>query len=123
MPGFGNLAIALMGPRQCGRTHGMILGAPKEATLLARDGNHAEFLRRAAMQGNRSDLKVCIGDPDRLRGMTGPFIPDHFTVEGWLMQAEAEIQEQIERWRELFERMTRAEAELKRRKRKKRVKK
>lgn len=111
---FGIIAQAMMGPRGCGRTYGMIAGAPKGATLLARDGQHMRFLLSAAREQGRDDLKVHVPNGHSLAGHGGPVVPDHFTVEGWLMAAEAEIQKQIEEGRALLERATRAEAELER---------
>lgn len=110
---FGVIAQAMHGPRASGRTYRMIQSAPQGATLLARDNQHAEWLKEATLKHGRNDLKVHTPNGHGMAGQHGELIPDHYTIEGWLFEAEAEIQKEIEAGRELLARVDRAEAELK----------
>lgn len=110
---FARIAMAIAEPRRQGRTTRMITNAPQGATLLARDGQHLRFLMSAASKLGRPDLKLHVTPTGMsLAGHRGPFEADHFTIEGWLYEAEAEIQKQIAEGAALLRRAQAAEYEL-----------
>jgi hypothetical protein len=90
---FGDIARAMMRSRDGGKTFGMIKGAPQGAILLASNAAHAQFLRERATVLARHDLRVETVTATSLFGRNNTFVPDHFTVEQWLVQADIDIHE------------------------------
>ena len=91
MTPFADIAFALSGPRGSGRTHRMIQGAPENATVLVNNQQHAAWVDEMARKLGRADLKTLVPNDANMKGLRGSFIADHYTVERWLMEAEAEI--------------------------------
>lgn len=89
---FATIALALQGPRASGRTYNMIRDAPKDAFIIVRDSNHADYIKHMTHIQNRSDLNTILASDniDAFKGQRGPFVIDHHTVE-WLLFDAAKL--------------------------------
>lgn len=85
---FLALSLALSGPRGSGRTWRTLRFAPKDATILVRDAELRRHIEEQARDLDRGDLKfVVVTEHEHIAGLKGPFVPEHDTVEHWLVEA------------------------------------
>ena len=91
---FGDIAHALSGPRQTGRSHKIIESAPESALMLVADDQHARNMVNMAKKLGRDDIRV-IEISQSIRGFEGPFVADHYTIQTLLFMA-GRVQEENE---------------------------
>jgi hypothetical protein len=92
---FREIALALSGRRGSGRTTRMIDHAPQKAVILCATAGQALELQSVAKERNRGDLTtLTMSEAGRTRGIIGPFVADHLSIERWLFNAAQTIDDQ-----------------------------
>lgn len=88
---LADIAMALMGPRGSGRTYKMLQAAPRDATVLCGSHYHMRALEGMAADMGRTDLRFVVPEGGNLKGREGPVVADHYAIERFLLEADAEI--------------------------------